>query len=294
LQEFKNNIKNTPDTEDTTIASQVLFLEEIFAASLKLYKINVPLNHNEAIFNNYFIEPNLKAVCNSIDHSKYNWAKLGFFDGEEELLSMTQQLKRTGKFVDHRYIYKADGVVRLQEAHNIEICVVEVSNEYLNKDNRKIYFDHHKANYGCLAMLKTIADHYKYASVDVFEKLQIYFVHAADDKIKLWSLSYQDEVFHFWREGVLNLEPKFEDKETYQQDIITFYWAFKCKLEESLDAVKNIQNSHKINRKNSRYNSGENPKLLSQIINPDIIKLTENDHKKGMADLGPFDSPEHD
>ncbi|KAI7900744.1 uncharacterized protein BX663DRAFT_553740 [Cokeromyces recurvatus] len=240
LQEFKKNITNTPDTEDTTIASQVLFLEEIFAASFKLYKINVPLNHNEAIFNNYFVEPNLKAVCNSIDHSKYNWAKLGFFDGEEELLSMTKQLKRKGKFVDHRYIYKADGVVRLQEAHDIEICV--------------------------------------YASVDIFEQLKIYFVHAAD------------EVFHFWREGVLNIEPKFEDKETYQQDIITFYWTFKCKLEESLDAVKKIQDSHKINR----YNSGEKPKLLSQIINPNIIKLTENDHKKGMADLGPFDSPEHD
>lgn len=50
----------------------------------------------------------------------------------------------------------------------------------------------------------------------------------------------------------------------------------------------------RINRKNSRYNSGETPKLLSQIINPNIIKLTENDHKKGMADLGPFDSHEHD
>lgn len=67
---------------------------------------------------------------------------------------MTKQLKRTGKFVDQGYIYKADGVVRLEEAHDsIEICVVEVSNEYLNKDNRKISFDHHKANYGCLAML---------------------------------------------------------------------------------------------------------------------------------------------
>ena len=70
-------------------------------------------------------------------------------------------------------------MVRLQEAHDIEICVVEVSGEYLNQETRKIYFDHRKANYGCLAMLKTIADQYKYASVDVFEQLKIYFVHAA-------------------------------------------------------------------------------------------------------------------
>ncbi|KAI7890156.1 uncharacterized protein EV154DRAFT_564633 [Mucor mucedo] len=204
VYKFKKNITNTSDTEDTTIASQVLFLEEIFVASY-LYKIYVPLNHNEAIFNNYFVEPNLKAVCNSIDHSKYNWAKLGFYDGEEEFLFMTKQLKRKGTFElftnysngfsqaaigtmigmqrpnvqnavgrvaetgsplkmatmafrlflesnwDHTgllvlarisipdsvyhetsqvdCIYKTDGVVRLQEAHDIEICVVEVSNE---------------------------------------------------------------------------------------------------------------------------------------------------------------------
>lgn len=48
-----------------------------------------------------------------------------------------------------------------------------------------------------------------------------------DNKIKLWSFSYQDEVFHFWREGVLNIEPKFEDKEMYQQDAINYYWTFK-------------------------------------------------------------------
>ncbi|KAI9272533.1 hypothetical protein BY458DRAFT_474085 [Sporodiniella umbellata] len=125
----------------------------------------------------------------SLQHrSKYNWARLEFFDGKEELLSMTKQLKRIGTFVDNRYVYKADSVVRLQGAHDIEICVIEVSNEYLNQDNRKIYFDHHKANYGCLAMLKTIADQYKYVSVDIFEQLKVYFVHIADKNLALVSL----------------------------------------------------------------------------------------------------------
>ncbi|KAG1558248.1 hypothetical protein G6F49_004678 [Rhizopus delemar] len=264
LQEYKKDIADAPNTEDAIIVLH------------------------------YLVKPNLKTICNAIDHSKFNWAKVGFFDGEEELVSMTKQLKRKGSFVDHRFIYKADGVVRLQEAHDIEICLVEASGKYLNQETRKIHFDHHKANYGCLAMLKTIADQYKYASVDVFEQLKIYFVHAADNKIKLWSLSYQDEVFHFWREGVLNIEPKFEDKEMYQQDAINYYWTFKCKLEETLDIIKKIQVSHKSNIKKNRYNSGETPKSLSEIINPSIIKLTENDHKKGMTDLGPFGSSEHD
>lgn len=91
---------------------------------------------------------------------------------------MTKQLKRKGSLVDHRYIYKADGVVRLQEADDMEICVVEISGEYLNQETKKIYFDYYKTNYGCLAILKTIADQYKYASIDVFEQLKIYFVHA--------------------------------------------------------------------------------------------------------------------
>ncbi|CEG74360.1 hypothetical protein RMATCC62417_09595 [Rhizopus microsporus] len=263
LQEYRKNVTDAPGTEDATIALQFLFWKNSLQhlnPFVQIEVIKVPLNHSETIFNNYLVEPNLKAVCNAIDHSKFDWAKIGFFDGEEELVSMTKQLKRKGSFVDHRYIYKADGVVRLQEAHDIEICVVEVSGEYLKQETKKIYFDHHKANYGCLAMLKTIADQYKYASVDVFEQLKIYFVHAADNKIKLWSLSYQDE----------------------------------CKLEETLDTIKKIQSSHKDNRKKSRYNSEETPKLLSEIINPSIIKLTGNDHKKGMADLGPFDSPEHD
>ncbi|CEP13207.1 hypothetical protein [Parasitella parasitica] len=230
-----------------------------YGITLKSIYRPIPLNYSEAVFNNYLVKPNLKAVCNAIDRSKFNWAKLGFFDGDEELVSMTKQLKRKGTFVDHRFTYKVDGVVRLQEAHDIEICVVEQA-----KTKRKEFW-------------KSL-----YASVDVFEQLQVYFVHAVV------------KIFNFWREGVLNIELKLEDKEMYQRDTTNFYWIFKCKLEETLDTIKKIQSSHKNNIKKSRYNSGKTPKLLSQIINLSIIKLTENEHKQGMANLGPFDSPEHD
>lgn len=152
-------------------------------------KIKVPMTHSETICYNYIVQLNLQAVCDAIDRSKFDWAKLGFFDGEEELLSMTEQLKNKGSFADHRFIYKADGVVRLQEAHNWEICLVEVSGVYLNQDTRKIYYDHHKANYGCLAVIKTIADRFKYASIEVFEDLKVYFVHAAGNLYYVMALS---------------------------------------------------------------------------------------------------------
>lgn len=40
---------------------------------------------------------------------------LGFFPGEEHLLSMTKQLKQKGQF------FNADGVIRLQDLHDIEV-----------------------------------------------------------------------------------------------------------------------------------------------------------------------------
>ena len=42
---------------------------------------------------------------------------------------------------------------------------------------KKINFDFHKGMYGTVAMLKTVADIYKYATFDSFKKLMLYFVH---------------------------------------------------------------------------------------------------------------------
>ncbi|KAI9322925.1 hypothetical protein BX666DRAFT_670795 [Dichotomocladium elegans] len=41
----------------------------------------------------------------------------------------------------------------------------------------KTSFDHHKAMFGLLASLRTIASLYKYASFDSFEQLKIHFIH---------------------------------------------------------------------------------------------------------------------
>lgn len=49
----------------------------------------------------------------------------------------------------------------------------------------KMNFDHHKGMFAVLSMLKTIADELKYASLDVFQKVKIFFVHAAGKLIVL-------------------------------------------------------------------------------------------------------------
>jgi hypothetical protein len=90
----------------------------------------------------------MEAICESADQREFGW-NLGFFDGKEELVSMAKELKQENEFVDNRYIYNGDDILRLQELHDVEICVVEVSGEFLNQDTRKIHFDHHKATFGC-------------------------------------------------------------------------------------------------------------------------------------------------
>lgn len=147
--------------------------------SLALYKRKVKLTHSEAVFNDFLVEPFLKVVSYSISEEKYAWLDVGFFPGEEHLLSMTRQLKQKGQFKDGRFCYNADGVIRLQDFHDIEVCVAEVSGVFKNTDMTKVNFDHHKGMFAVLSMLKTVADELKYASLDIFQTVKIFFVHAA-------------------------------------------------------------------------------------------------------------------
>lgn len=56
---------------------------------------------------------------------------------------------------------------------------------FKNIDITKLNFNHHKDMLVDLLMLKTVASKLKYASVDVFQKLKILFVHAAGKPIVL-------------------------------------------------------------------------------------------------------------
>lgn len=132
----------------------------------------------------------------------------------------------------------------------------------------------------------------------------------AEDKVKLWSLSFNESIFHLWREDVLEIKPDFKDKEEFLQQTIRFYWSFKvCKYQpeskklvgfylaffycivsarKHTEAIQNLHTSHKENLNQARYSASP------ELVNPSIVRLTEKEHSKGMAGYGPFDSPEHD
>lgn len=87
---------------------------------------------------------------------------------------MTQQLKNNGFFVNERNVYKADGIITIND---IEVCILEISHALNQANIRKSSFDFHKGLYGLVAMIKTIADTYKCASFSTFSKLKLFFIH---------------------------------------------------------------------------------------------------------------------
>ncbi|CAO3670687.1 unnamed protein product [Rhizopus stolonifer] len=52
--------------------------------------------------------------------------------------------------------------------------------------------DQVKAVYGLLSMLHNIAHRFVHADIQVYQKLKICFVHAAQDRIRLWSFCLID------------------------------------------------------------------------------------------------------
>lgn len=74
--------------------------------------------------------------------------------------------------------YLADGVLRLAQYQNIEVCLLETSKAMKKAGKSKISFDHHKGMFGLLAMMKRLAHHYELASYETLSNVKIFFLHA--------------------------------------------------------------------------------------------------------------------
>lgn len=97
-----------------------------------------------------------------------------FYSGEIELKAMTVQLKDQGITVE-RLRYNADGTILFNRIPT-EILLSEVSSAFAENNKAKTSFDHYKAMFGLLMMLKTIARRHKYASFNSFKHLGVHFI----------------------------------------------------------------------------------------------------------------------
>ncbi|KAI8091227.1 uncharacterized protein B0P05DRAFT_624970, partial [Gilbertella persicaria] len=64
---------------------------------------------------------------------------------------------------------QADKIIRLAELDDLEVLVLETAGAFGHEDHEKIAFDNSKGIFTLLAMLETVADNYKYASVESLE-----------------------------------------------------------------------------------------------------------------------------
>lgn len=129
------------------------------------------LTHSEACVNYDVALPCIKAASNSVKEHGYNMTT---FPGEEELYSMTRQLQQQGQ-TDKRLKYNTDGVTRFNKMD--EVLILETSSAYNKATCDKASFDHYKAMFGLLSVLRTTAEKYEFASLDMFKELKIHFVH---------------------------------------------------------------------------------------------------------------------
>ncbi|ORE07688.1 hypothetical protein BCV72DRAFT_241093 [Rhizopus microsporus var. microsporus] len=275
----KDNHTDTHDME---------FLELLLQQTHKSFSSHIDYNTTEDAFNQLFVWPYLDIIGKTI--TLHN-CKSDFVQGQPYLKSMSRQLQACNLYIDDKNQYKSDGLLKLFGLKELEL-LLETSGCLINKDRTKTNFDHHKGVFGTLAMLKCIADDYAFGSIVNFTKVKVFFLHAADRELHFWSVCYQKEdVFDLWRESSLLIEPDFQDKEDFVPNLIQFCWEVKVAYDLIWDYIF-LKEEHDNIKRNYRYSS-KRPVLLSEIINPIILKLTQEEDSLGMSKLGPIYSPPH-
>ncbi|CAO3695775.1 unnamed protein product [Rhizopus stolonifer] len=243
------------------------------------------LQKSESCYRSYLFDNCMKITTKYLRSVNHN---VTFFPGEIELDAMTIQIKQKG-IMDRRYKYNADGKLIANDFSATEILLTEVSSSYGSNDTGKISFDHYKAMFGMLAMIRTVALLYDKASFNTFTKLKIHFLHAHGNSIRHWSMSTQAPgIYIMTKEQRVNVPISFSEKDITVYPFICFFKTLAIACEETLSVLKELKQEHKaiLRSKDKR------PRNLCSIINPTIIRLNERKHTSIVAEHGPM-SPMH-
>ncbi|KAG1055661.1 hypothetical protein G6F43_002404 [Rhizopus delemar] len=163
--------------------------------------------------------------------------------GERFLKAMGQQIKYIGINTQSKSQYKADGIVSLYGVDNMEVLLLETSGHFKNDDQTKIPFDHHKALYGTLAMLKC----------------------AANNELLLWSLRLEPDgpLCELWLERSLTIHPQFDKKVEFLPSLISFFWSVSEFLQETVINIQNLKDEHYSQLKSLRFVTNTRLNLLT-------------------------------
>ncbi|KAG1103979.1 hypothetical protein G6F42_017151 [Rhizopus arrhizus] len=222
LAEMSNAVfdaeSNTEMQSCIELLNCIVLDDPVFIAEKKLI-VDICRTLNDYIFDNCGLECMMATTkyLRNVNHD------ITFFPGEIELNSMTTQLKQKG-MNDGRYKYNADGTLMVNNFSAIGILLTEVSSGYGSNEAGKISFDHYKAMFGMLAMIRTVAQLYDKVSFNTFTKLKIHFLHAHGNSIRHWSMSTQAPgIYIMTKEQRVNVPISFSEKDITILPFICFF-----------------------------------------------------------------------
>ncbi|KAI8091742.1 hypothetical protein BDF21DRAFT_449119 [Thamnidium elegans] len=288
LKKYRKAIRKVPEVEGKD-EDTFLFVENIFQSIYNFHTTYKDIHDGETEFNGLFLFPFLNAVAAAVA-AELGAAKTDFCYGEVCLEAMSTQLKALNMMVDGRNKYNADGLIRMYGYKKLEILLLETSSYFGCSDKPKSKFDHHKGLFGSLAMMKTVADEYQYASITTFKKLKIIFAHASDTTVYLWSMSFipDESIYELWLEDILEIKPDIDDKLEAIPNFVQFYWKTKELLKQTSRIVMELKKEHDATLVRNMFKKSSDLTSLSSIVNPSILRLIEDEDKVGMAELGPI------
>ncbi|RCH90773.1 hypothetical protein CU097_010213 [Rhizopus azygosporus] len=141
-------------------------------------------------------------------------------------------------------------------------------------------------------MSKTIADTYYYGSIQKFGQVKVFFAHATDKVIYLWSVRYEDKgrLYELWLERRPNLQTQFEKRRVdflNQEHITNDFILYKGLLEEATDKIIGLQQEHHSKLVQHLFSTPPTERL-DAVVNPSTLKLTEENDKARMHLSSPF------
>ncbi|PHZ09803.1 uncharacterized protein RHIMIDRAFT_245995 [Rhizopus microsporus ATCC 52813] len=97
-----------------------------------------------------------RSIKTCVKYLRCKGNKVTFLPGEIELEAARAQLKNK-RMTDDRYKYNVDGMIYADDFSHLELLLIKVSSEYVSNDTGKVSFDHYKAMFGMLAIIRNIA-----------------------------------------------------------------------------------------------------------------------------------------
>ncbi|KAI9273085.1 hypothetical protein BDA99DRAFT_433040, partial [Phascolomyces articulosus] len=176
----------------------------------------------------------------------------------------------------------ADGIPRVKDLDDIEICILETSNAYDDAGKAKVSFDHYKAMFASLSMIRNTAQKYRYVCYGDKE-MKFYCIHAHGDAIRVWSMSTSEENVYLMTKEIKTASPKNFNKNAEKlYEFLEGSW----KLMVKTITLSKIRERHEDGLQRMRKKGKVVP--LHPLINPVIQKMGEKNHAKVVNDDGPM------